>query len=185
MSIYTYIFYLLAAVILAATAIAVTRRNMVHAILYLVISFFGSAMLFYLLGAPFLAALEIIIYAGAIMILFLFIIMMINIEQVPEHFLPTGQLVPAVLMVLVYAVAGAAMFLFDSDAAAALKPAVATPQSFGHYVLTRHWLMIEVVSMLLLVALVGALYLGRQRARARRDGDQGSAGRAEQEQEAP
>ena len=185
MTIYSYIFYLLAAVILAATAVAVTRRNMVHAILYLVISFFGSAMLFYLLGAPFLAALEIIIYAGAIMILFLFIIMMINIEHLPEHFLPTGQLIPAVLMVLIYAGAGAALFLSDSDAGAALKPAVAAPQSFGRYVLTNHWLMIEVVSMLLLVALVGALYLGRQRAQAGGDGDPGSDIQETHEQEAP
>ena len=75
MSLFAVIFYILAAVILAATAMAVTRRDPVHAVVYLVGSFFGSAMLFFLLGAPFLAALEVIIYAGAIMILFLFIIM--------------------------------------------------------------------------------------------------------------
>jgi NADH-quinone oxidoreductase subunit J len=77
---------------------AVTRRNMVHAVLYLVLSFFGTAMLFYLLGAPFLAALEIIIYAGAIMVLFLFLIMMIRLKKMPGMFFPVGQLLPAIFI---------------------------------------------------------------------------------------
>ena len=81
MTLYSILFYLISALIVTATGMAVTRRNMVHAVLYLVLSFFGTAMLFYLLGAPFLAALEIIIYAGAIMILFLFIIMMIKVTE--------------------------------------------------------------------------------------------------------
>ena len=84
------IFYLLAGLIVASTSMAVTRRNMVHAVLYLVLSFFGTAMLFYLLGAPFLAALEIIIYAGAIMVLFLFLIMMIRLKKLPGMFFPVG-----------------------------------------------------------------------------------------------
>ena len=74
MTFYTILFYILAALIIVTTGLAITRRNMVHTIVYLVFSFFGSAMLFYLLGAPLIAALEVIIYAGAIMILFLFII---------------------------------------------------------------------------------------------------------------
>ena len=83
MNLYAIIFYLLAFIILAATALAVTRRNLMHAIVYLVLSFFGTALLFYLLGAPFLAVLEVIIYAGAIMVLFLFIVMMLEIKP-PE-----------------------------------------------------------------------------------------------------
>ena len=77
------IFYVLAVIILAATLLAVTRRNVMHAIVYLVVSFFAMAPLFYLLGAPLLALLEIIIYAGAIMVLFLFIVMMLKIEVTP------------------------------------------------------------------------------------------------------
>jgi NADH-quinone oxidoreductase subunit J len=79
MTIYSAIFYALALIILVTTGLAITRRNLVHAVIYLIFSFFGSAMLFYLLGAPILAVLEVIIYAGAIMILFLFIIMMVKI----------------------------------------------------------------------------------------------------------
>ena len=166
MNIHTVIFYLLGTVILAATAMAVTRRNLVHAVLYLVISFFGSAMLFYLLGAPFLAALEIIIYAGAIMILFLFIIMMISMEHMPEHFLPGRQFWPAIGMGLAYAAVGAVMLWTDADNLVGMPLATASPRDFGRYVVNHHWLMIEVVSLLLLVALIGALYLGRMRAAA-------------------
>jgi NADH:ubiquinone oxidoreductase subunit 6 (subunit J) len=71
MTIYALIFYVLAAIILVTTGLAITRRNLVHVVMYLVFSFFGSAMMFYLFGAPLLAVLEVIIYAGAIMILFL------------------------------------------------------------------------------------------------------------------
>ena len=75
MTIYSIIFYILALVIIVATGVAITRRNLVHAVVYLILSFFGSALMFYLFGAPLLAALEVIIYAGAIMVLFLFILM--------------------------------------------------------------------------------------------------------------
>jgi NADH-quinone oxidoreductase subunit J len=64
----------------AFTMLAITRRNVMHAIVYLVGSFIATALLFYLLGAPFLAILEVVIYAGAIMVLFLFIVMMLEIK---------------------------------------------------------------------------------------------------------
>ena len=98
MTIYTAIFYILAAVIVVSTAMAVTRRNLVHAVVYLVASFFGSALLFYLLGAPFLAALEVIIYAGAIMVLFLFIVMMLRIEESKRRVFPLRQWIPAAVI---------------------------------------------------------------------------------------
>ena len=88
MTIYSIIFYLLALLILGSTAIAITRRNLVHAVIYLIFSFFGSAMLFYLFGAPFLAILEVIIYAGAIMVLFLFIVIMMKLKKVEERLFP-------------------------------------------------------------------------------------------------
>src|SRR5512136_2577910 len=83
MTVYSILFYLLAGIILAGTAMAVTRRHAVHAVVYLVISFLASALLFYLLGAPLIAVLEVIIYAGAIMVLFLFIVMMLRLDPLP------------------------------------------------------------------------------------------------------
>lgn len=161
MTIYGGLFYTLAAVILTATALAVTRRNLVHAVIYLVVSFFGSAMLFYLLGAPFLAAMEIIIYAGAIMILFLFIIMMIDLDTFRERLLPVRQCLPAALFGLIYAVVGFLLLFGPLGDQKPLPAATVSPRDFGRYVYEHNWLAIEIVSFLLLVALVGALYLGK------------------------
>ena len=76
MTLYGILFYALAVIILVSTLLAVTRRLVVHAVLYLIVAFLGTAALFYLLGAPLLAAFMVIVYAGAIMVLFLFVIML-------------------------------------------------------------------------------------------------------------
>lgn len=162
MTIYGFIFYLLSILIVVTTGLAITRRNMVHAVVYLVISFFGSAMLFYLLGAPLLAALEVIIYAGAIMILFLFIVMMLRIEGMEEQFLPLRQWVPAAVICLGYLIVFGMVVFSDVGESESLKPAVAQPAKFGVFLFRNHWLSIEIVSLLLLIALVGALHLGRR-----------------------
>lgn len=154
------IFYILALLILVSTALAVTRRNMVHAVLYLVLSFFGTAMLFYLLGAPFLAALEIIIYAGAIMVLFLFLIMMIRLKQMPGMFFPAGQLLPAIVISAGFLVVNTVLVGRDTVGWTSMPAAQATPKAFGVYLFQTHWLAVEIASMLLLVALVGAYVLG-------------------------
>ncbi|RJQ84031.1 MAG: NADH-ubiquinone/plastoquinone oxidoreductase subunit 6 [Desulfobacteraceae bacterium] len=163
MSIYSFLFYILAAVILVSTAVAITRRNLVHAVIYLVVSFFGSAMLFYLLGAPFLAAIEIIIYAGAIMILFLFIVMMINVGHHKERLFPARQCLPAALFGLVFAVVGILLTFDGGRQDQLLRLSAVSPGEFGRYLFQNHWLAIEIVSFLLLIALVGALYLGKLR----------------------
>ena len=98
MTLYTCLFYVLAGAIVATTGMAISQRNLVHAVIYLVFSFFGSALLFYLLGAPLLAALEVIVYAGAIMVLFLFIIMMVKMELIEERMPPLRQWLPAVAL---------------------------------------------------------------------------------------
>jgi NADH-quinone oxidoreductase subunit J len=145
MNLYGVIFYLLAFIILASTVLAVTRRNLMHAIVYLVFSFFGTALLFYLLGAPFLAILEVIIYAGAIMVLFLFIVMMLEIRPAEE---PVSSYLRRWLPAAVLG---------------ALSPlSAASPLEFGRFLFQRYWFSVEIVSFLLFVALVGALYLGRR-----------------------
>ena len=162
MSIYGITFYVLALFILATTAMAVTRRNLVHVVIYLIFSFFGSAMLFYLLGAPLLAALEVIIYAGAIMVLFLFIVIMMKFDVRRQRLFPAGQWIPAAVFGLVYLVLGALVVSAQPGGPTVLKTARAVPPAFGRYVFQTHWLSIEIVSLLLLVALVGALLLGRR-----------------------
>src|ERR671916_818090 len=74
-------FYLAAAVAIISTIMVITRYNIIHALLYLVVSFLAIAVVFFVLGAPFIAALEIIIYAGAIVVLIIFVIMMLNLKE--------------------------------------------------------------------------------------------------------
>jgi NADH-quinone oxidoreductase subunit J len=165
MTLYSIIFYVLAAIILITTGIAITRRNLVHAVVYLVFSFFGSAMMFYLFGAPLLAVLEVIIYAGAIMILFLFIIMMVNVEASQERMFPIQQWLPIAMIGILYLIIGAVIVTSAPGTDVTLEIALAEPKAFGEYLFQRHWLSIEIVSLLLLVALVGALHLGRRKSK--------------------
>ena len=165
MTLYSIIFYVLAAIILITTGIAITRRNLVHVVVYLMFSFFGSAMMFYLLGAPLLAVLEVIIYAGAIMILFLFIIMMVKVEASQERVFPIEQWLPMAMIGILYIIIGAVIVTSAPGTDVMLKIALAEPKAFGEYLFRRHWLSIEIVSLLLLVALVGALHLGRRKSK--------------------
>lgn len=163
MTFYAIMFYLLGLVTVAATALAVTRNNLVHAVVYLVVSFFGTAMLFYLLGAPFLALLEVIIYAGAIMVLFLFIIMTLQLGEAGKGgWAALRQWLPA--LILSGATLACAVFLIMAAPGSRepLMPATAPPLEFGRALFKRHWFAVEVASFLLLAALVGALYLGRR-----------------------
>ena len=164
MTAYSLAFYILAFVTVAATLLAVTRTNLAHAVICIVVSFFGSALLFYLLGAPLLAALEVIIYAGAIMILFLFIVMMMRLEAPEPPRRIVRGLMPAALVGVLFIALGA-MLIARGGAASrqTLATAVATPQAFGQFLFQRHWLAIEITSLLLLVALIGALHIGRTR----------------------
>jgi len=156
-----FLFYLIAATVIAATGVAITRRNLVHAVVYLIFSYFGTAMLFYLLGAPLLAALEVIIYAGAIMVLFLFVVIMIKVEHPEEVIFPLSQWIPAAAFGLVYLAVAFLTIFTAPGAGAGLALLWATPREFAVYVLQNHWFLIEVISMLLLVGLIGALQVGR------------------------
>ena len=162
MTLYSIIFYILAILILVTTGLAITRRNLVHAVIYLIFSFFGSAMMFYLFGAPFLAVLEVIIYAGAIMVLFLFIVMMLRQEISREQLFPLSQWLPAAVFGLVYIAVWIGLISTDPNSRIQLKIARADPGTFGQYIFEKHWLSIEIVSLLLLIAAIGALLLGKR-----------------------
>jgi NADH-quinone oxidoreductase subunit J len=167
MTLYAVIFYVLAILVFVSTLLAITRRQVVHAVVYLIISFITTALLFYLLGAPFLAVLEVIIYAGAIMVLFLFVVMTVSVESMEgtrgetlRQWLPAG-----VLSVISFAVGGILVFEVPGSRVA-LNTGMAAPTAFGQYLFKNYWLPVEIVSFLLLIGLVGALYLGRQEPKA-------------------
>ncbi len=162
MMLYSGIFYALAGVILIATLLSITRRNPVHAVVYLIIAFFGTALLFYLLGAPLLAALEVIIYAGGIMVLFIFIIMTIRLDEWESRPAITHRWILPLVLAVISLTVGAVLIVADPHTGAKLPAAMASPKEFGRLLFDRYWLPVEIASYLLFVGLVGAYYLGKQ-----------------------
>ena len=162
MNLFAVIFYILAITILTGAFMAVTRRNAIHAVVYLILSFIATGMIFYLLGAPFLALMEIIIYAGAILVLFLFIIMMIRLKPVDRGWKPAlRQWFPAIVLGAVTFILATVMLSLDPTAHAPLKASRVSPADLGRFLFQEYWFPVEIASFLLLIALVGALYLGR------------------------
>jgi NADH-quinone oxidoreductase subunit J len=156
------IFYILAAVTVIATLFAITEKHAVHAIVYLVTSFFALAVIFFILGAPLVAVFEVIIYAGAIMVLFLFVIMMLDLGH-PERASRPGRRDwwPALLLGAI--TLGAAFSLFAGHPHSPAAGASFGIRDFATTLFQRYGIAVEVISMQLLFALVGALYLGRRR----------------------
>ncbi len=157
-------FYIASAVAVVATFMVITRSNAVHALLYLVVSLLSVALIFFILGAPFVAALEVIIYAGAIMVLFVFVIMMLNLgpqttEQERQWLTPGIWAGPAVLTLLL-----AAEFVYvltrGNEHISDIR--VVAPKEVGIALLGPYVLGVELASMLLLAGLVGAYHLGRR-----------------------
>ncbi len=158
---YGAVFYLVGIIILGASVLAVTRRNTVHAVICLIVSFLGTAVLFYLLGAPFLAALEVIIYAGAIMVLFLFVIMTLRMETSAEQGTSVGRWGPGVLLGILFLLLIVFMVIRDPAGRVILEMSLAEPATFGRFVFQNYWLAVEIISLLLLVALVAVIHLGK------------------------
>jgi len=155
------IFYIAGAVAMLSTILMLTRLNLVRALLYLIVSLLAVAVDFFVLGAPFAAALEAIVYAGAIMVLFLFVVMMLNIgrhaaETERQWLTPgiwTGPVILAsILVVEVVYLTRAATAGLGTDATGPKEVGIAL---FGPYLIG-----VQLASMLLLAGLVGAYHLG-------------------------
>ena len=159
------VFYISGAVAVVATLLAVTRRNAAHALLYLVASLLSAALVFNVLGAPFAAALEVIIYAGAIMVLFLFVIMMLNPaggrggEAEPSLRGARFWIGPALLSAVW---AGEVAFLLFGNTEGSTAPAGVLPVQVGTTLLGPYVLGVELASLILLAGLVAAYHLGRR-----------------------
>ncbi len=160
----TLMFYILGAIAVIATLLAITRRNPVHAVIYLVNSFFALALLFYLLGAPLVAAWEVIIYAGAIMVLFLFIIMMLELAPGVEadRYGPNWvQWLPILLLAGALGVCTLLLTGLDPTMDDGVPRWYASPRDFGYALFKEYALAVEIVSFQLLFAAVGAFYVGK------------------------
>jgi NADH-quinone oxidoreductase subunit J len=158
------LFYLAGIVAIIATLLAITQRHAVHALLYLVVSLLAVAVDFYVLGAVFVAALEVMVYAGAIMVLFVFVVMMLNVAQhameVEREWLkPRNWYGPAVLSLIL--LAELAYCTVTSGSAPSLANAV-SPKQVGVALFRTYWIGVELVSLLLMAGLVGACHLGHR-----------------------
>jgi len=162
MSLELVLFYIASAVAVFATVMTITRLNAAHALLYLIASLLAIAVLFYLMGAPFAAGLEVIIYAGAIMVLFVFVIMMLNlgdktVEQERQWLQPRLWIGPSIICLVL--LAEVITLLVGNEHMAGMK--IVSAKDVGSLLFGPYLLAVELASMLLLAGLVGAYHLGR------------------------
>ena len=171
-------FYLFAAVTVASGVMVITARNPVHSVLFLILAFFNSAGLFVLLGAEFLAMILVVVYVGAVAVLFLFVVMMLEIDlaEMREGFLqylPVGGLIGFILLVELVLVLGAWTFAPEAAGVAA-HPApdiaqVDNTRALGQLLYTNYVYLFQAAGLVLLVAMVGAIVLThRENTKAKR-----------------
>jgi NADH-quinone oxidoreductase subunit J len=159
-------FYICAAIAIISTAMVITRVNAIHALLYFIVSLLAVGVIFYILGAPFVAALIIIINAGAIMVLFVFVIMMLNLgPQTAEQErnwlnlrMWAGPTILAAILVVEL------VYTMVSFHAASPDVKVVTAKEVGVALFGPYLLAVELASILLLAGLLGAYHLGRKAA---------------------
>ena len=167
-------FYLMALVAIISTVRVVTNANPVHALLSLIVSLLAVAGMFMIVGAPFAGALEIIVYAGAIMVLFVFVVMMLNlgqhtVEQERKWLTSSAWAYPALMSFLMGLVL---VWMLGSDYTTAgpmMGTEVIGPKAVGQALFTHYLLLVEVAAMLLLAALVAAFHLGKREPSAEKE----------------
>ncbi len=161
----TYVFLAAAALAIIFSILAIAHRSPIINVLSLVVVFFALAAIYAVLGMDFLAAIQLIVYAGAVLVLFLFVIMLLNIRSVDR--LGSGRRLQAMLGTAVSIAIGAAIVVAIATltpAAGAVAPGSTHGTAFpiGRSLMTTHLLPFELVSLLLVAALVGALVLARK-----------------------
>ena len=158
------VFYIAAAIAIASTFMVITGKNSVHALLYLIVSLLSIAVIFFMLGAHLIAALEVIIYAGAIMVLFIFVVMMLNLGKESEReesrlFNPAMWRGPAVLTVILFV---EFMYVLVHNGVINFGGSQVTPQQVGISLFTTYVLGVELAAMLLMAGIIGAYHLGKR-----------------------
>ena len=157
-------FYLFAVMTIASGAITILARNPVHSVLWLILAFFNAAGLMVLAGAEFIAMLLVIVYVGAVAVLFLFVVMMLDIDFVELrqgflNYLPIGGLIGIVLLAELLLVVGGWTFAGDTLAAAPAPTGVSNTAALGEIIYTKYIYFFQAAGMVLLVAMVGAIVL--------------------------
>ena len=162
------LFFALSTLLVLAAGAVVTVRNPVHAAMCLVLTFFTSAMLWILLRAEFLGITLILVYMGAVMVLFLFVVMMLDINVAPmregfARYLPVGIVVAVIMAAQMIAVLGSRHFGFDNFAAPAAVVEGSNTEALGRLLYTEYVYPFEIAGVILLVAIVAAIALTHRR----------------------
>ncbi len=163
------VFYLLSAVLVASAVMVITQRNPVHSVLFLILAFFNAAGLFLLAGAEFLAMVLVVVYVGAVAVLFLFVVMLLDVDLVRLRegflrYLPIGATIGLVLLVeLVFFIFP--NWIFGAEAPGALAAKVPSPSmvsntdALGRLIYTDYIYLFQAAGLVLLVAMIGAILL--------------------------
>ena len=168
MIIQIFAFYLFSIITVVAAVMVISARNPVHSVLFLILAFFNSAGLFVLLGAEFLAMVMVVVYVGAVAVLFMFVVMMldVNIAELRQGFLqylPLGGIVGLVLLMELAVVAGGFVFSPEvSERFAAPIPVpsdIANTEALGNIIYTKYVYFFQAAGIILLVAMIGAIVL--------------------------
>lgn len=163
-------FYISAAIALLATALAITRLQAVYALLNLIVSLLAVAVIFFVLGAPLVAALEVIIYAGAVMVLFIFVIMMLNLnketaQRERQLLQPRVWIIPSLLTLVLFV---EMVYLLALDAGKGLTTVIeVSPSTVGASLFGPYLLAVEMAAFLLMAGIVGAYHIGRREKQVR------------------
>lgn len=156
-------FYIAASVAIFSTIMAISGKNAIHALLYLILSLLAISVIFYLLEAPFIAALEVIIYAGAIMVLFIFVTMMLNIgleKKMEKKWLhPRMWIIPSVLAGILLL---DLFFALKTELPSPVENQVIMPKQVGVSLFSTYLLAVEIAAILLMAGVIGAYHLSSQ-----------------------
>jgi NADH-quinone oxidoreductase subunit J len=162
----TIAFYVFAVILLLSAGMVVSARNPVHSVLFLILAFFNAAALFLLAGAEFLAMILVIVYVGAVAVLFLFVVMMLDINFAElrsgfQRFLPVGVAIGAVLLLELAVVLGGWKIAPDAMSLrfAPTVPTVPNTVQLGRLIYTDYILLFQAAGLVLLVAMIGAIVL--------------------------
>ncbi len=159
------VFHIAAIVAIISTVLVITQTNAVHALLYLVVSLLSVAVIFFVLGAHFVAALEVVIYAGAIMVLFIFVVMMLNIntessKEEEKLIKPSMWIGPGILALILL---GEFIYVLASGDNQIFRTQEVTPRQVGISLFNTYLLGVELAGMLLMAGIIGAYHLGKDK----------------------
>jgi NADH-quinone oxidoreductase subunit J len=161
-------FYTLAAFILGFAILVVTTRNTVHSVLFLVLDFLGVAALYVLLAAEFVAVIQVLVYAGGIVVLYLFVVMLVNLQRPPEVYQDPNRRAKlgwalSIAVLVEFAVIATIAYVRPSPAmVGAAVPVSGNTEEVGWMLYTSYLIPFEVASILLLVAMIGAIVLAKR-----------------------